>query len=93
MKITNVKVDVFDWITDKWQVGFGMNFGGKKQLSVIAVETDEGDGFMRYTWSSPIAGLEDGEVTVTVHLVDAVGNASCAGTPKTSVLYGGNSGR
>ena len=42
MKITNVKVDVFDWITDKWQVGFGMNFGGKKQLSVITVETDEG---------------------------------------------------
>jgi len=42
LKITNVKVDVFDWITDKWQVGFGMNFGGKKQLSVITVETDEG---------------------------------------------------
>ncbi len=42
MKITNVKVDAFNWATEKWQVGFGMSFGGQRQLSVVTVETDEG---------------------------------------------------
>ncbi len=42
MKITNVKVDLINWPTDPWQVGFGMFFGGKKQLGIVTVETDEG---------------------------------------------------
>ena len=42
MKITNVKVDLINWPTEPWQVGFGMFFGGKKQLGIVTVETDEG---------------------------------------------------
>jgi L-alanine-DL-glutamate epimerase-like enolase superfamily enzyme len=42
VKITNVKVDVLNWPTDPWQVGFGMFFGGKKQLGIVTVETDAG---------------------------------------------------
>ena len=43
MKITNVKVDVFSWETDPWQVGLHhMTAGGKKQLSVVSVDTDQG---------------------------------------------------
>ncbi len=43
MKITNLKVDIFDWSTDQWQVGLKhMRAGGKKELSVVTVETDEG---------------------------------------------------
>ena len=42
MKITNVKVDVFDWPTPEWKVGSHMRFGGKRLLGVVTVETDEG---------------------------------------------------
>ena len=42
MKISNVKVDLLNWPTDPWQVGSGMFFGGKKQLGIVTVETDEG---------------------------------------------------
>ena len=42
MKITDVKVDVFDWNSEGWQVGTShLRSGGKKQLSVVTVETDE----------------------------------------------------
>ena len=43
MKITNVKVDVFNWTGEGWQVGTShLRSGGKKELSVVTVETDEG---------------------------------------------------
>jgi len=42
MKITNVKVETFNWPTENWQVGFGMKFGGNSELSVVTVETDQG---------------------------------------------------
>ena len=42
MKITNVKVDVFNWPTPEWKVGSHMRFGGKLLLGVVTVETDEG---------------------------------------------------
>jgi L-alanine-DL-glutamate epimerase-like enolase superfamily enzyme len=42
LKITNVKVDVINWPVEPWRVGAGMFFGGKKQLGIVTVETDEG---------------------------------------------------
>ena len=42
MRITNVKVDVFDWPTPEWKVGSHMRFGGKRSLGVVTIETDEG---------------------------------------------------
>ena len=41
-KITDVKVEVFNWESPAWRVGSGMRFGGPKQLSVVSVETDAG---------------------------------------------------
>ena len=42
MKITNVKVDMFDWIAEPWKTGVGTRFGEGHQLGVVTVETDEG---------------------------------------------------
>ena len=42
MKITNVKVDMFDWETEVWKTGVGTTFGKTQQLGVVTIETDEG---------------------------------------------------
>jgi L-alanine-DL-glutamate epimerase-like enolase superfamily enzyme len=42
VKITNVKVDLFDWTTAPWKTGVGTTFGDTRQLGVVTVETDEG---------------------------------------------------
>jgi len=42
MKITNVKVDMFNWTTEAWKTGANMSFGSKRQLGVVSVLTDEG---------------------------------------------------
>ena len=42
-KITNVKVEIFEWHTKEWLVGSNhMAFGGKKQLGVVIVDTNQG---------------------------------------------------
>ena len=42
MQITNVKVDIFNWSTEPWKTGVGVQFGAKRQLGVVSIETDEG---------------------------------------------------
>ena len=42
VKITNVKVDMFNWKSEPWETGVGARFGGDRQLGVVTVETDEG---------------------------------------------------
>ena len=42
MKITNVKVDMFNWKTEAWKTGVGTTFGDTRQLGIGTVETDEG---------------------------------------------------
>ena len=42
MKITNVKVDMFNWDSEPWKTGVGTSFGKTRQLGVVTVETDEG---------------------------------------------------
>ena len=42
MKISNVKVDLFNWTAEPWKTGVGTAFGQTKQLGVVSVETDEG---------------------------------------------------
>ncbi len=42
MRITNVKVDMFNWQSEAWKTGVGMCFGQTQQLGVVTVETDEG---------------------------------------------------
>ena len=42
MKITNVKVDMFNWDSKPWRTGVGTSFGKSRQLGVVTVETDEG---------------------------------------------------
>ena len=42
MKITNVKVEMFNWTTESWKTGVGTSFGNTRQLGVVTVETDEG---------------------------------------------------
>ena len=32
MKITNVKVDMFDWETEVWKTGVGTTFGKTQQI-------------------------------------------------------------
>ncbi len=49
MKITNVKVDMFNWKSEGWKTGVGTTFGATRQLGVVTVETDEGisgNGFL-----------------------------------------------
>ncbi len=42
MKISNVKVDMFNWKSEGWAVGGRMTFGDTRQLGVVTVETDGG---------------------------------------------------
>ena len=42
MKITNVKVEMFNWTTEAWKTGVGTSFGNTRQLGIVTVETDEG---------------------------------------------------
>ena len=42
MKITNVKVEMFDWESDSWKTNNWTQFGNTVQLGVVTVETDEG---------------------------------------------------
>ena len=42
MKITNVKVDMFNWKPEAWKTGVGTTFGDTRQLGIVTVETDEG---------------------------------------------------
>lgn len=42
MKITNVKVDLFNWASEAWTTGVGTTFGKTQQLGVVSVETDGG---------------------------------------------------
>ena len=42
MKITNLKLDMFNWASEPWMTGVGTQFGSTQQLGVVTVETDEG---------------------------------------------------
>ena len=42
MKITNVKVEMFNWRSEPWKTGVGTTFGETRQLGIVTVETDEG---------------------------------------------------
>ncbi len=42
MKITNVKVEMFNWTTESWKTGVGTTFGSTRQLGIVTVETDGG---------------------------------------------------
>ncbi len=42
MKITNVKVDMFNWRSEPWKTGAGVTFGDTRQLGIVTVETDGG---------------------------------------------------
>lgn len=41
MRITNVKVDLFNWECEPWRTGSGIRFG-RTRLGLVSVETDEG---------------------------------------------------
>ena len=42
MKITDVKVTMFEWKFAPWRTGVGTAFGGNKQLGIVTISTDEG---------------------------------------------------
>ncbi len=42
MRITNVKVDMFNWKSEAWKTGVGTVFGQTRQMGIVTVETDEG---------------------------------------------------
>ena len=42
MKITNLKMEMFNWNSEPWMTGVGTQFGSTQQLGVVTVETDEG---------------------------------------------------
>ena len=42
MKITNVKMEMFNWRSEPWKTGVGTSFGDTRQLGIVTVETDEG---------------------------------------------------
>ena len=57
MKISNVKVDLCNWQTERWKTGVGTAFGGTVQLGVVTVETDAGVSGNAFLGSS-MAGAE-----------------------------------
>ncbi|MDP7056236.1 MAG: enolase C-terminal domain-like protein [Alphaproteobacteria bacterium] len=42
MKISNVKVDMFNWESEGWKTGVGTMFGQTQTLGIVTVETNEG---------------------------------------------------
>ena len=44
MKITNVKVEMFEWKSKPWKTNYRNIFGQTVQLGVVTIETDEGGG-------------------------------------------------
>ena len=42
MKITNIKVEMFNWKSEPWMTGVGTAFGQTRQLGIVTVETDGG---------------------------------------------------
>ena len=42
MKITNVKIDMFNWKSAAWKTGVGTSFGKTQLLGIVTVETDKG---------------------------------------------------
>jgi L-alanine-DL-glutamate epimerase-like enolase superfamily enzyme len=56
MKITNIKVDLFNWTSEAWKTGVGTSFGNTQQLGVVTVETDEGVSGNSFLGSSRIGG-------------------------------------
>ena len=42
MKITNIKVEMFNWKSEPWMTGVGTAFGHTRQLGIVTVETDGG---------------------------------------------------
>ena len=54
MKITNVKIELFDWATEPWKTTDWTQFGGTSQLGVVTVETDEGISGNSFLGSSRI---------------------------------------
>jgi len=41
MKISDIKVTLFEWISSPWKTGVGTTFGGIKQLGVLTIYTNE----------------------------------------------------
>ncbi len=56
MKITNVKIDMFNWRSEPWQSGVRTHFGGPRQLGVVAVETDDGVTGHAFLGNSNVGG-------------------------------------
>ncbi len=56
MKITNIKVDLFNWTSEAWKTGVGTSYGNTQQLGVVTVETDEGVSGNSFLGSSRIGG-------------------------------------
>ena len=56
MRITNVKVELFDWTTEAWKTGVGTEFGSTRQLGIVTVETDEGISGNAFLGSSRVGG-------------------------------------
>ena len=54
MKITNVKVELFNWKTEPWKTGVGTSFGNTKQLGIVTVETDNGVSGNAFLGSSSV---------------------------------------
>ena len=43
MKITNVKLDMFNWKSEGWKTGVGTSFGKTQQLGIVTVEIARGE--------------------------------------------------
>lgn len=54
MRISNVRVELFNWTTEPWMTGVGTTFGDTRQLGVVTVETDEGVSGHAFLGSSRI---------------------------------------
>ena len=54
MKITNVKVEMFNWKSEPWKTNARTFFGDTRQLGIVTVETDEGISGNAFLGSSSV---------------------------------------
>ena len=83
MKITNLKLDMFNWTSEPWMTGVGTQFGSTQQLGVVTVETDEGVSGNSFLGSSRM-----GANHFALGLIEFIKPSSSDGTRLTSAQYG-----
>ena len=76
MKITNVKVELFDWTTEPWKTNDHTQFGSTVQLGVVTVETDQGINGNAFLGSSRVGANHHAPGLIEFTLIEVFSHSS-----------------